>query len=539
MLGEPADSMSVASSSLQGATLLISLQVLSRLLTFILNQSLLRFLSPALLGISAQLELFSISILFFARESLRVALQRQSGKAIQPIVNIAYVPFLLGIPLTLSSWLLATGSGLSQTPHMHTTLNVQALATLLELLSEPLFAVTQFTLRYTIRASAEGLATTLKCLTTFAAFSYAHQHALTLGALPFALGQLAYASTLLLVYLYRVAPLASTERFTLLPTPLPTPPRDTLRSYLPRPLVSLALALYAQSTLKYLLTQGDALLITLLAPLADQGAYALAANYGGLAARLFFQPIEESSRTLFARRAATPAAAAATLTSILTAYTLLSLPLLALAPPLAPALLAALTGPRFAPAAPVLTATVATLPLLALNGVLEAFVAAVATPRDLRAQSTAMAVFSVVFGLASWALLAPAAGLGARGLVLANAANMALRVGWSGWFVARWCRERGVAWEWRRGLPSGMSVGTAMAVMGVMRQCEGWFGGVVGRMGWEGSVGGHALVGQLVETGLAGVGLLVGMAVGEREVIAEWWRWWKERQEEGSGKKSQ
>ncbi|KAH8981677.1 hypothetical protein EDB86DRAFT_2931631, partial [Lactarius hatsudake] len=42
------------------------------------------------------------------------------------------------------------------------------------------------------------------------------------------------------------------------------------------------------------LTEGDKLLISRLSPLADQGGYAIASNYGSLVARVVFQPIEES-----------------------------------------------------------------------------------------------------------------------------------------------------------------------------------------------------------------------------------------------------
>lgn len=49
-----------------------------KVLTFVTNQLFLRSLSPTLFGISIQLEVYSISVLIFARESLRVAIQRQS-----------------------------------------------------------------------------------------------------------------------------------------------------------------------------------------------------------------------------------------------------------------------------------------------------------------------------------------------------------------------------------------------------------------------------------------------------------------------------
>ena len=98
------------SASARGATYLILIQVGSRAASFSINQVLLRFMSPALLGASTQLELYSISILFFARESLRVALQRHSGN-LQATVNLAYTTVLLGLPLSLVlGWLYAKSS---------------------------------------------------------------------------------------------------------------------------------------------------------------------------------------------------------------------------------------------------------------------------------------------------------------------------------------------------------------------------------------------------------------------------------------------
>lgn len=65
-------------NSIQGATVLVLLQVGARGLTFAVNQVLLRQMSPEILAVSTQLELYLISTLYFARESLRVALQRQT-----------------------------------------------------------------------------------------------------------------------------------------------------------------------------------------------------------------------------------------------------------------------------------------------------------------------------------------------------------------------------------------------------------------------------------------------------------------------------
>ncbi|KAL1845230.1 hypothetical protein VTK73DRAFT_835 [Phialemonium thermophilum] len=84
--GELVDDTPMADSStsgqaVRGASLLILLQVASRAVTFVANQLLLRFLTARTLGVSAQLEAYYLTVLFFARESLRVAIQRQAGDA--------------------------------------------------------------------------------------------------------------------------------------------------------------------------------------------------------------------------------------------------------------------------------------------------------------------------------------------------------------------------------------------------------------------------------------------------------------------------
>ncbi|KAF8541005.1 Rft protein-domain-containing protein [Trichophaea hybrida] len=100
---QPSKSKSLLSSSAEGAKFLILLQVSSRLLTFGVNQLLLRYLFTRVTSISVQLELLTISILYFSRESLRNALQRQSSgtgelrTATQTIVNLSLLTFPLGI----------------------------------------------------------------------------------------------------------------------------------------------------------------------------------------------------------------------------------------------------------------------------------------------------------------------------------------------------------------------------------------------------------------------------------------------------------
>lgn len=217
-----------------------------------------------------------------------------------------------------------------------------------------------------------------------------------------------------------------------------------------------------QSSIKYVLTQGDSLLIASLASLQDQGAYALSSNYGGLIARMLFQPIEEASRNLFAKLCAKPAdkgkdgesksqqpapdgikQASSTLTLILKAYSLIGLVAFAAGPTAAPVLLSLVAGSRWADtgAGEVLGCYCYYIPLLALNGVSEAFVAAVADNTQLYAQSIWMGGFSAAFAGSAYLFLRVLQ-LGAKGLVWANCVNMACRIVFNLSFVKSFFAKR-------------------------------------------------------------------------------------------------
>lgn len=538
---------SILTTSAQGATFLILLQIGSRALTFIVNQVLLRYLSPEILGISTQLELFAISVLYFARESLRVALQRQrlhnddpepepregdneqdktasrivssygAGRRAQEAVNLSYIAIGLGLPLTYvfaKLYLRSAAPAVLGTAYIHQSLNVYAVATFLELLSEPSFAVAQQQMLYGTRARAETLATSAKCLTTCGTAIWASNSGSNFGSLPFALGQLSYAIILNAVYLFNTIPLRSQTNFSLVLRPLPRTPNLVLSRF-SLPILTIAINLYAQSALKHILTTGDALLIAALTSLPSQGAYALASNYGSLVARILFQPLEESSRSLFGRllpqQQRTPSSekfgppeperrslhqATSYLRSLLHFYTLVSLVSVSLGPTVAPLLLRLIAGPRWtSTAAPaVLAAYCYYIPLLALNGILEAFVSAVATPTQLRQQSAWMLAFSAAFATTGYFVL-KVWDLGARGLVLANAINMILRIWWSWGFVTEYFSGKGVSWRIGEILPRASSAVSGALVAWGLRVLGNDFDGRLGDfVKWAGVAGGYGLV---------------------------------------------
>ena len=202
----------------RGATYLILLQIGSRLVTFALNQLLIRYMSPALLGASTQLELYAISVLYFARDSLRVALQRHSSthhNAFQTVVNMAYLAIALGIPLSTGLGFLYLRACSDDIPYLRESLYVYGLATLLELCTEPAFVAAQHGMQYRIRASAETMATVVRCVVTLSTAAWASSWQLSVGVLPFTAGQLAYALALFVVYFVEIGSFAKEKDFSL------------------------------------------------------------------------------------------------------------------------------------------------------------------------------------------------------------------------------------------------------------------------------------------------------------------------------------
>lgn len=247
------------SKILSGASSLVFLQVITRVVTFILNQAVVRLAPPHVFGTAAiQFELLLSSILFLSREGVRLALLRtpatkpptidstsekdrahvneiptattttrqRKGKQKVPTpsvaantsqgesqatpftakeypqlaTNISTVPFLAGIPLSIGLaffYSFTANEEASSQPHFHIAIFIYVLAAIVELSAEPLYIRAQNDVLISARVQSEGLGVILR---TFATVG------LLLGAgsdwnlVAFAAGQLAYALTVLAVY---------------------------------------------------------------------------------------------------------------------------------------------------------------------------------------------------------------------------------------------------------------------------------------------------------------------------------------------------
>ncbi|KAI5308509.1 Oligosaccharide translocation protein rft1, partial [Ascosphaera atra] len=307
--------MESASSPATGTAYLILIQVVSRAFTFLANQILLRYISPSELGASAQLEVFSISVLYFARESIRFALQRQPKHVpnnqetqtdtdkkkkkgdgqpepktnpetvhdLQTVVNVAYIPVFLGLLITFV--LGHIQARLSRTialeiAYFPQSLRLTCIACILELLAEPCFAIVQLKGNFRKRAAIESTAAVTRCAAACATAAVGSKHGQHVGVLPFAMGQVVYALTVLAGYLVNMrGVLDGDEIVSLLPRRI-IPQGMRGPSYIlgrfSKPVVTVAASLYGQNVVKHILTQGDFMTLAAMTTLEDQGLFALA-----------------------------------------------------------------------------------------------------------------------------------------------------------------------------------------------------------------------------------------------------------------------
>ncbi|KAF9136748.1 Oligosaccharide translocation protein rft1 [Mortierella sp. GBA39] len=235
---------SILSSSVQGASYLVLLQFISRMLTFTLNQVLLRFTSAETLGIaSVQLELLLNTILFLSREGVRCAAIRVSddsaeeeeeeegttssdskekGKMrvaldseayrLQKLVNMVYAPIPVGALMTclaVGYYLLqVTDESEGRIPGYKLSIYLYGISALVELLAEPMFMVAQYKLWFKTRVSVEGAAVIVRCVLTCALTIYGSRAVVTgsssegsnkntMGVLAFAIAQFVYGLLIL------------------------------------------------------------------------------------------------------------------------------------------------------------------------------------------------------------------------------------------------------------------------------------------------------------------------------------------------------
>uniref|UniRef100_A0A4X1VMZ7 Protein RFT1 homolog n=1 Tax=Sus scrofa TaxID=9823 RepID=A0A4X1VMZ7_PIG len=391
------------------------LQVLFRVITFVLNAFILRFLSKEIVGVvNVRLTLLYSTTIFLAREAFRRAcLSGGTQRHWSQTLNLLWLTVPLGVFWSLFLgwvWLqLLEVPDPNVVPHYGTGVAAFGLSAVVELLGEPLWVLAQAHMFVRLKVIAESLSVILKSILTALLVLWLPHWGL---------------------YIFSLA-----------------------QAFVNWEEAKLTWSFFKQSFLKQILTEGERYVMTFLNVLnfGDQGVYDIVNNLGSLVARLIFQPIEESFYIFFAKvlerekdatlqKQEDVAVAAAVLESLLKlalltgltitvfgfAYSQLALDIYG------GAMLSSGSGPVL------LRAYCLYVLLLAINGVTECFTFAAMSKEEVdRYNFTMLALSSSFLGLSylltHWC--------GSVGFILANCFNMGIRITQSLRFIHRYYQK--------------------------------------------------------------------------------------------------
>ncbi|ODQ81997.1 hypothetical protein BABINDRAFT_31885 [Babjeviella inositovora NRRL Y-12698] len=487
----------ILARSAAGATLLIFGSLFTKILTFVMNNVLFWYISPTAFGIHILFEFTVSSALYYSREGARLACQRVSVKdktdklgglsahtsAVQSIINFGFIPIMMGVPITWAFFTLQHKSIALEAKNLgwyHLCVKLNAMAIMVELLGEPCYLVNQFRLNFKKRAQYESLAVVAKCVVTFVAVFYWHEgdgdENDNLAILAFSAGQLVYSTVLTVLYVRDFTRKSSPFRF------LPTKITGKGSYYFDSGIFNHWLSIFGQIVFKHFLTEGDKLITNLFCTLSQQGVYNLVNNYGSLLARLLLAPVEESFRLYLTRTLSH--SHGSSLSNIQQAHRVLQLLLKAYTYFLVLVCLAGFSNSSFllglvtgkqwqaSEAADLLPYYLCYVPFLAFNGILEATFTSVANPQGIAHHSVCMGVFSVAFFAMCYVFVQQCA-MGLYGFILANVANMLLRIAYCVWYERRYFRKFEI--EMIPRFSAKMANGVFASVVAVLCQ---WFLGV-------------------------------------------------------------
>ncbi|KAK2862197.1 hypothetical protein Q5P01_001730 [Channa striata] len=427
----------------------VLLQVMFRVLTFLLNAFTLRFVSKELIGVvNVRLTLLYSTLVFLSREAFRRAcLSGGSGTthSWRQVINLLWLTLPLGVlwaTLLVCVWLWLLEIPNPQTvPFYGSAVVLFALAGVQELLGEPLWVLAQAHMFVRLKVVAESLAMLAKCCITVVLVVFFREWGLYI----FAAAHLIYTGFLVLCYaVYFIRFLGSKEAvkesFPLQSVGDLLPHRTDGEALVDWTLARLTWSFFKQSFLKQILTEGERYVMTFLNVLnfGDQGVYDIVNNLGSMVARFIFLPIEESfyiffgkvlerGRDVQSQKKEDVAIAAEVLECLLKlvlvigliitvfgyAYSHLALDIYG------GSLLSTGAGPTL------LRCYSCYVLLLAVNGVTECFVFAAMSQKEVDKYNLVLLTLSVSFLFLSYILTRWAGGVG---FIMANCLNMGLRI---------------------------------------------------------------------------------------------------------------
>ena len=305
-------------ASFRSVKLSMLFTILQKIITFSLNQLLLMYTSPDIIGLSAvQLELL-LSTLALSREGIRLTAIRESIDTIkkrQQLINLSYIPSMIIILIavtivTCSYFNLKIGSNNNEVNKIDERIVLlYCFGALFESLGEPFVNLFQNSLQMQPKLRAETIAIFARSCTTFVCIVY-----FQLGLLSFGFAQMVYGLIYLTVIIENIKRTPINGCILSITDFLPSTASNSITSglvdrnvenndngILNSKMVSFAWTSTFSSLVKHVLTEADRITLSLTASSYDQGLFALANNYGSFLTRLLFLPLEDSSRMVFSK----------------------------------------------------------------------------------------------------------------------------------------------------------------------------------------------------------------------------------------------
>ncbi|XP_029325080.1 protein RFT1 homolog isoform X3 [Mus caroli] len=391
------------------------LQVLFRLITFVLNAFILRFLSKEIVGIvNVRLTLLYSTTTFLAREAFRRAcLSGGAQRDWSQTLNLLWLTVPLGIFWSSCLgwvWLqLLEVPDPDVVPYYGTGVLFFGLSAVVELLGEPFWVLAQAHMFVKLKVLAESMSVILRSVLTALLVLWLPHWGL---------------------YIFSLA-----------------------QAFVNWKEARLTWSFFKQSFLKQILTEGERYVMTFLNVLnfGDQGVYDIVNNLGSLVARLIFQPVEESFYIFFAKvlerekdaslqKQDDVAVAAAVLESLLKLALLTGLTMTVFGFAYSQLALDIYGGAMLSSGSgPVLMRCYCLyVLLLAINGVTECFTFAAMSKEEVDRYNFTMLALSSSFLVLSYLLTS---WCGSVGFIMANCFNMGIRITQSLSFIHHYFRE--------------------------------------------------------------------------------------------------
>eukprot|EP00040_Diaphanoeca_grandis_P019774 m.104689 g.104689 ORF g.104689 m.104689 type:complete len:547 (-) comp27586_c0_seq1:201-1841(-) len=443
-----------------GASYNVVLQLAFRVLTFLVNAVILRYTSSEMLGVvNVRLTLLYSTILFISREPFRKAClsvdraELSNGNKLQTVMNVSWMATPVGaITASVLSaiWIYALEK--PEIEGYDTAVISFAFSAVVELVTEPLWLLTQLYLCVRLKVATEGAYLTIRCGITIVLLLWWPQ----LGLYTFCLAQVLSSVLLIAIYYASFHYEATTADYLPLKSLSQVFPGSIKNRSSPEKsssfwfldldenLMKRVLSFWKQSLLKQFLTEGEGYIMTFLGVLtfSEQGVYNIVNNLGSLVARFLFAPIEETYYTFFAGLLGQASEksrkgilmAVNTLKTLGTFIILVSLTIAVFAQAYSRLLLqmygGSVMGEGVGPS--LLRVYAVYVVFLGMNGITECFMMASLTNTQVNTHNYYMMGFSIVYLGAAWWLTTQ---FGSVGFILANCVNMIARVGRSSFMI--------------------------------------------------------------------------------------------------------